>query len=61
MLNKTLIWRRARTFSDFVYDAENLGQLRDSFVEELDVYLYIPWKKTEKKMLSQMHTVVESN
>lgn len=32
----------ARTFSNFVNDAKHLGQLRDSLVEELDVYLHIP-------------------
>lgn len=41
-LSLTQIHRTERPFSDFVYDAENLGQLRDGFVEQVNIYFHIP-------------------
>lgn len=36
------------TFSNFVYNTENLGKLRDSFVEKVNVHLHVLWRETEK-------------
>lgn len=32
------------TFSNFVYDVENLGHLGNRLVKELNVYVHISWR-----------------
>lgn len=43
---------RASTFSNLVSYAENLGQLRDGFVEDPDLYFHITWNKPGENVQS---------